>query len=167
MSSPRIQAGLRTATAAAVALALVMTAHSLATLDHARRQWRRKLADRGELVRLTGECARQQAVVRRCAERNWGAPAALAEVARDSTGGAGWEVRETEPVASLPEWTVRRASAQASGVAYVHVGRLLQAAATQEPPWTLAACSIRASAQADRATRVELTFECPVRRPAP
>ena len=83
----------------------------------------------------------------------------LASLLQQAAPGLVADVRERESGNVVSGWTLRRADVMFNDVPLDGVGRFLQSAEKQRPPWRLSECHVTASETMDGAGRVTLVLE--------
>lgn len=148
---------LGAAAALAVLIGLIMTARSMAGLSRTAELHRRKADDLRTLaaMRHTAQYYRSVAAAR---DRTEGAVPPLTDLLRSVLSGRDATIRELPPLPTLPGWSARRVSVVLTNLPGEELGRLLQEAGRQQPGWTLLECTLQASPEAGRLTRVELVL---------
>jgi hypothetical protein len=149
---------LSAALLAAVA-GLGATVSSATRFGSARARLERRQADRQALQALQEDAVRVRDAVagyrRTVGRRAIPVVTLLRTVFRDAQA----EVQELDPPPVLPGWTVRRTAVKLANVPLDLVGRFVQFAEQQNPPWHVSQCTVRASTEPGRAAEVEFVLQ--------
>jgi hypothetical protein len=159
VSSDSARGRLRAAAVIAILLGAALTLQSLLGLPATAQRLRRKTTDLATLQTLQQTAARQQAVLAAWEQNASRTPPPLSDLWKPFFPEQAVTVHELDAEPTMAGWSVRRVSATVADVRLDSVGEFLHVVATQQPPWSLAECTIQASVQTGYAARVELILE--------
>ncbi len=143
---------------AALAVGLLFSAHSLATLSADLYRIQRRAADVATLRRLEAGWRSEQQAVQQFEQLRTRQPASLAELVAKYVPSGTHALRLRESVPAAAGWTLRRAEVKLETIRLAELTALLASAERGRPPWRLAEFDLAAT-DAAGIGRATLVFE--------
>jgi len=141
-----------------LAAGLLLTVRSLSGLPRTTELLARKVADSRDLTELRLQADRYQVLLEHysCLPAM---PTGFETLVRSTLPGAAMTTRATATLPSVPGWTVKKVSVDFTDITGEELGRMLEAGAAAQPPWSLVECTLFASPVAGRMAKASLVME--------
>ncbi len=136
---------------------LLLTIHSLSGLSRTREILVKKANDIRELDGMRSQANRYHALLT-AAVQYPASSVPLETLARKTIPAQSMRLLATDFSPSVPGWTVKKVSAEFTDIAGIDLGKLLDAGAAANPPWTLLECTLLAASTRGHIAKATLVF---------
>jgi hypothetical protein len=159
MKPERAEALLAVLALVATVAAVMMTAGSVRSVPDRRRHLDQLLETRSELVRMSAGLVDDQAALLRYQRLPEARPTDLAALADRVAPGLPVEVRRRERKEIGQDWILNRMEVVFGQIALPDLGRFIDSAERQRPPWRLVECRIEAHPSLEGEAAARLLME--------
>ncbi len=136
---------------------LLLTVHSLNGISRTQEILLKKANDIRELAGMRSQANRYHALLTAAVQYPAGS-IPLETLARTTVPAQSMRLLATDITPSVPGWTAKKVSVEFTDIAGTDLGKLLDAGAIANPPWTLLECTLFAAATPGRVAKATLVF---------